>query len=154
MAIESIMAPTVIAALIAAAVGIFTTTISLILALISNKSKSNDSVRLFRYTKLYEILHELAHTNMAIDNKSAFAIVDARRENLLRSYGMAKPLVSEEYWADIDVKINLNKELLIEIIETGLFNEFYEDYNKSVGIMELDFNSAIEKQMKALLKSK
>ena len=126
--------------------------ISIINTFLINKSKSNDSLRLFRYTKLYEILHELA--NNEINTNNPLAAIDDRRRNIVRSCGLAKSLVDKKYWEDIDEKINTTNEILIKMINTRLSGELGDDFNKSIGEMELCFNLAVERQMKILLKSR
>ena len=143
----TVLTSTVFAAATAALIGIINT-------FLINKSKSNDSLRLFRYTKLYEILHELTKANGEISEKDWMIALTVRKQNIVRSCGMARPLVNKEYWGDIDAKIETTNRILIEIIETGLIRELSEDFNKAIAETETAFNLAVEKQMRTLLKSR
>ena len=69
-----------------------------------NKSKTNDSLQLFRYTKLYEISHELARENRKALIESLLSIFSTRKENIVKCCGLAKLLIDKEFWSDIDEK--------------------------------------------------
>jgi len=143
----TILTSTVVAALV-------TAIISAVKSFMDSRAKSNDSVRLFGYTKLYEIMHELSKENMESSGKTYFVARTVYRENIIRACGMAKPLVEKKYWLNIDVKIDLGGRYLADIHETNLIDAFIEGYDESINALEAAFNLAVEAQMKLLLKSK
>ena len=143
----TVLTSTVFAAVIAALISIINT-------LLINKLKSDDSLRLFRYTKLYEISYELRKANMEMRESVPLDILSIRRANIMSSYTMARPLVDEEYWGGIDKIIEDNRKIVLEILETDSPDKFINDLNESLGILERCFNAAVDMQMKVLLKSR
>jgi len=143
---------------------IVTAIINIVKTLIDNKAKTNDSIRLFKYTKLYEILCDQQSKNDSYVG-DRWWIEIFRNKTLQQSYTLAKPLVDQKYWCDIDDAFEAIKMIKIEQIETTL--------NVSKGILaatELDhiqlrlirangkieelFETAVHNQMKQLLHKK
>jgi len=160
--LENILASTVIAAFVAAIVSIISTHLD-------NRSKSNDSVCLFRYTKLYEIVLELSKANNEVNMKEnnkigtnsehsalneIFTKFMFNLNNLINSYSFAKPLVDEEYWADIEVKLTASVEILKKTNHTSKDLMALTEFDESIKAAEKCFHSAVEKQMKSLLKTR
>jgi len=98
----TILTSVVVAAVVTAIIGIIKT-------LLDNRSKSNDSVRLFRYTKLYEIFSEYLKADTEIREAASnppetpYIILTAKyRMNILNSYDLSKALVDKEFWGNIE----------------------------------------------------
>jgi hypothetical protein len=92
-----IFTSTVVAAIVTAIFNVIKT-------ILDNKAKTNDSIRLFRYTKLHEILSDYLlklYTERDKDEELPL-IIPNRKNNLFNSYILAKPLVNKEYWENID----------------------------------------------------
>jgi len=149
---ETLLASTVVAAIVAAAINIVKT-------LLDNKAKTNDSVRLFRYTKLYEILVNWQKKNLSVDRDCNMNEIE-RNQAVQQYYTLAKPLVEREYWNNIDDIFSHTLKLKIELIDTiaanneNLISEINLHLIKENGRVEELFVTAIHKQMAELLQKK
>ena len=145
---KTILASTVLAAVITAAINIVKT-------IMDNKAKQDDSIRLFRYTKLYEIVVDWQKCNSEAKVDSTYEI--ARNHNLVQHFQLARPLVDQMHWGDIEAWLKKCKEIKIKTInafQKDEPNQWISTFIECNGRAEECFSAAIEKQMKILLKSK
>ena len=113
MNLETIITATVVAAFISGAY-------SLIKSFIDNKAKRNDSILLFKYTKLYEIISNLQTQNDMIGfnaETGATKVELDRVKNLQMSFALAKPLLNPRYYNDFEDGFGDISRIKIELIE-------------------------------------
>ena len=129
---------------------------NLITSNINNKSQRNDSVMLFRYTKLYEIMVDLQKKNQDITGDDSLSIELDRSQNLVTSFALARPLVDEKLWENINDLFNEVTNLKIKIIKNSTESKKIYEYTqlliKTNGQAEICLENAIHKQMALLLK--
>lgn len=145
-----ILSSTVIAAFISALVGLFKT-------YVDNKSKRDDAVALFRYTKLYEISAEWHIKNYNIDSKDSLSIELERNRNLVNCYCLAQPLIYKEYLGDIEKLLDQIKDIKLKMSENiedqDKVHENLLQLIQTNGSAEKYLELAIYKQMTVLLRT-
>lgn len=145
---ETILTSVVVSAFI-------TTTFNLIESIMDNKSRRSDAIRVFRYTKLYEIMVDLQKKNKEITGNNSLAIELARNQNLTKSFSLARPLINEDLWGNINEIFNEITNIKIRIIESSSEQEKLNEYTKHLikinGQAEEYIETTIQKQMAMLL---
>ena len=126
---EIVITASVIASLVS---GVFI----LVKTILDNRAKKNDSIRLFKYTKLYEILSDwynivdelggkvekIAYEDSESWNKIELDIIQTepiRIEQLKKSYKLAKPLISQKHQKILDEKFDEFRRRRWDIIQIG-----------------------------------
>ena len=113
---KTLLASTVVAAII-------TAIINIVKSIMDNKAKASESVKTFRYTKLYEIVIEWQKNNSESVKVSPSGEIDAlgneigRNNNLQKCYQLAKPLVDKKYWGDIEIHLLEYNELVLQVVK-------------------------------------
>jgi len=145
-------------------VAAITAIITLIKTNIDNKAKTNDAIKSFRYTRLHEIVESSYENELPLGVSSGVPGHDVvnsvfgRLDSLDRCYALAKPLVDEVFWGNMDELFQRALEArgkLIEKVELvgtvdgmKLLNKLLVELNSA----NKRFDSSIEAQMRALLK--
>ena len=111
-------------------VALITAILTIVKTFIDNKAKRRDAERLFRYTKLFEILIRLQEAEgEKSNNETEFWGKEYNRStNILICYTLAKPLLATKYWNDMDnilknisnQKIRIINELVNKTTPSGL----------------------------------
>ena len=151
-----VLTSTVIAALI-------TAIISLVIAIMNNKAKTSDAVRTFRYTKLHEIMVDWQDDRPEFTLESPDVASSVINHNLElkrhneKHYQKAKPLVDLMHWGDFEViweEISVTYDETTKTIQEkrNFSSELINEFTQKNSSVEERFASAIEKQMRALLK--
>ena len=140
-----ILTSVVVAALITAIMNV-------IKSMLDNRAKTRDSVQLFRYTKLHEILTDWQLKNYAIEPDASGAAELKRNQNLQHCYAQARPLVSKKYWRDIDERFSDMSSLKVELIKSS-DRDIMRHLLERNGRLEAQFVEAVQLQMEELLRT-
>ena len=151
---ETIITATVVAAFIS---GVY----SIIKSLIDNRAKRSDSILLFKYTKLYEIISTLQTQNDMIRfnaETGGTKIELDRIKNLQMSYALARPLLNPKHYDDFKKGFDNVTQLKVEYIESyktlsdAEKIKIIERLIKANGEMEEKFESAVHDELSRLLR--
>ena len=142
---ETIITATVVAAFIS---GIY----SLIKSFIDNKAKRNDSILLFKYTELYEIVSNLQAQNDIISfnaDTGATKVELDRVKNSQMSYALAKPLLSPKHYEDFKAGFDSITQLKIDYIRN---HNTLSDTEKLKSVEQLiEANGKMEEQFETVV---
>ena len=137
--------------------------IPLVKSLIDNKAKANDAIKSFRYTKLHEIVVDWQENmpNLSLKGVKGAKVNEKvvnhyleRCVELGKRFNIAKPLVDD--WDNVENKLKrlsgFQDKALEEHAQGSFGQEFVQNFIYAGNEAEQSFISAIEKQMRALLK--
>ena len=164
---ETIITASAVASLVS---GVF----MLVKTLLDNQAKKNDSIRLFKYTKLYEILSDWYNKADELGGKAeeiSYADEGAwenfkldimrnepiRVEQLKKAYKLAKPLISLKHQKLLDEKFGEVSKIRWSIFEKGrkehvLHVNEKESYMRMCVELEEMFETFIRKELEDLMK--
>ena len=131
--------------------------VSVIKSIIDNKAKRNDSIVLFRYTKLYEAVSDLQMRNENIDVNKPHTVELERSHNIQKSYSLARPLIDSDLLVGIDNAFSDVKDAKLELIKLCNQESVHEGIIRLIeatGRAEKLFELATRKQLERLLKTK
>jgi len=150
MLLELILAGTFISA-------ILSTTCVVITTIINNKSKKNEAIKLFKYTKLYEIISDLKsqdkllHSEVTDTGEIKQKINFSRIDYLYKSYSLAKPFLNALYYDSLDELVNNIYKSRNEFIESKYDNNKRIVFIESVGEFENKFEEIVHGELLCLL---